>query len=113
MVLRSGILRIVVLLPAVLTECAFVLESYYGHSRANIAFALSRFIPSPGIEVDEVAVQLDAFARFKRTKAHFVDCLIAAIAVAEDLPAVSLDHDFRVSEKSCATVFIGRNSRFG
>lgn len=89
----------VVLLPAVLAECVFVLESFYRHPRADIDSALSRFISSPGVqvsvEIDEVAVQLDALARFKRTKAHFVDCLLAATAVAEDLPVASFDHDFR------------------
>jgi predicted nucleic acid-binding protein len=61
--------------------------------------ALSRFISSPGVqasvEIDEVAVQLDALDRFGRTKAHFVDCLLAATVVAEDLPVASFDHDFR------------------
>ena len=85
----------VVLLPAVLAECVFVLESFYRHPRAEIASALRRFISSPGIEMDEVAVQLDALDRFERTKVHFVDCLIAATAVAEDLPVASFDHDFR------------------
>lgn len=89
----------VVLLPAVLAECVFVLESFYGHPRADIASALSRFISSPGVqvsgEIDEVAVQLDALNRFRRTKVHFVDCLIAATAVSENLPVASFDHDFR------------------
>lgn len=82
-----------------LAQCVFVLESFYGHPRADIASALSRFISSPGVEIsvetDEVAVQLDALNRFKRTKVHFVDCLLAATAVAEDLPVASFDHDFR------------------
>jgi predicted nucleic acid-binding protein len=90
---------IVVLLPAVLAECVFVLESFYRHPRADIASALSRFISSPGVEIsvemDEAAVQLDALDRFKRTKVHFVDCMIAATAVAEDLPVASFDYDFR------------------
>ena len=90
---------IVVLLPAVLAECVFVLESFYRHPRADIASALSRFISSPGVqisvEIDEVAAQLEALDRFKRTKVHFVDCLIAATAVAEDLPVASFDQDFR------------------
>lgn len=85
----------VVLLPTVLAECVFVLESFYRHPRAEIASALRRFISSPGIEMDEVAVQLDALDRFKRTMVHFVDCLIAAESVAEDLPVASFDHDCR------------------
>ena len=86
---------IVVLLPAVLAECVFVLESFYEHPRADIASALSRFVSSPGVEMDAVAIQLDALGRFKRTRIHFVDCLIAATAVAEGLPVASFDHDFR------------------
>ena len=86
---------IIVLLPTVLAECVFVLESFYGHPRTNIASALSRFISSPGIETDQVAVQQDALERFKITRVHFVDCMIAATAVAEDLPVASFDHDFR------------------
>lgn len=85
---------IVVLLPTVLAECVFVLESFYGHPRTKIASALSRFVSSPGIEMDEVAIHLDALDRFKKTKVHFVDCLIAANAVTEDLPVASFDHDF-------------------
>jgi predicted nucleic acid-binding protein len=86
---------IIELLPAVLAECVFVLESFYRHPRADVASALSRFISSPGVEIDEVAVHLDGLDRFKKTKVHFVDCLIAATAVAEDLPVASFDHDFR------------------
>jgi predicted nucleic-acid-binding protein len=83
-----------VLLSAVLARCVFVLESFYRHPRADIASALNRFISSPGVEIDEVAVHLDALNRFKRTQVHFVDCLIATTAAAEDLPVASFDNDF-------------------
>ena len=42
-----------------------------------------------------MTVQLDALKRYKETKAHFVDCLIAASAVAKDLPVATFDQDFR------------------
>lgn len=86
---------ILVVLPVVLAECVFVLESFYGHPRADVASALGRLISSPGIEIREVAVHLDALNRYKRTKAHFVDCLVAATAVAEHLPVSTFDQDFR------------------
>lgn len=86
---------VIVILPAVLAECVFVLESFYEHPRTSIASALARFISSPGVEIEEVSIHLDALARFQTTKAHFVDCLIAATAVAEDLPVASFDQDFR------------------
>jgi predicted nucleic acid-binding protein len=86
---------IVVVLPAVLAECAFVLESFYRHPRADIASALGRLISSPGVEISEVAVHLDALNRYKGTKAHFVDCLIAAHAAARNVAVCSFDQDFR------------------
>ncbi len=86
---------VIVVLPVVLAECVFVLESFYRHSRSDIASALGRLISSPGIEIGEVTVHLDALKRFEGTKAHFVDCLIAASAVAEDLPVATFDQDFR------------------
>jgi predicted nucleic-acid-binding protein len=86
---------IVVVLPVVLAECVFVLESFYGHPRADIASALNRLISSPGVEISEVTVHLDAFERYRATRAHFVDCLIAATAVAKDVPVSTFDQDFR------------------
>ena len=86
---------VIVVLPAVLAECVFVLESFYEHPRADIASALSRFVSSPGIEISEVAIHLDALERYKRTKIHFVDCLIAATAAAENVAVASFDQDFR------------------
>ena len=86
---------VVVVLPVVLAECVFVLESFYGHTRTDIASALGRLISSPGIEISEVAIHLDALNRYKGSKAHFVDCLIAAIAMAKNVSVSTFDQDFR------------------
>jgi predicted nucleic-acid-binding protein len=86
---------VVVALPAVLAECVFVLESFYEHARADIASALGRLISSPGVEIDHSAIHLDALDRYRKTKVHFVDCLIAATAASENMPVASFDHDFR------------------
>ncbi|MBZ5689663.1 MAG: PIN domain-containing protein [Acidobacteriia bacterium] len=86
---------VIVVLAVVLAECVFVLESFYGHSRADIASALGRLISSPGVEITEVTIHLDALNRYKGTKAHFVDCLIAATAVAKKVPVSTFDQDFR------------------
>ena len=86
---------VIVVLPAVLAECVFVLESFYEHPRADIASALSRLVSSPGIEISQGAIHLDALDRYKRTKIHFVDCLIAATAAAENVAVASFDQDFR------------------
>jgi predicted nucleic-acid-binding protein len=86
---------VIVLLPVVLAECVFVLESFYRHLRTDIASALGRLISSPGVEISEVTLHLDALNRYKGTKAHFVDCLIAATAVAKNVPVATFDQDFR------------------
>jgi predicted nucleic acid-binding protein len=85
---------VIVVLPAVLAECVFVLGSFYEHPRGDIASALGRLISSPGVEID-AAIHPDALDRYRKTKVHFVDCLIAATAATEDMPVASFDQDFR------------------
>ena len=86
---------VLVVLPAVLAECVFVLESFYAHPRGDIAAALGKLMTSPGVESGGTAVMVDALERYRKTKCHFVDCLIAATAVAEDIPVATFDEDFR------------------
>lgn len=86
---------VIVVLPAVLAECVFVLESFYGHPRGDIASALNTLISSPGVEVSEAAIHLDALERYRKTKIHFVDCLIAATASSDKTPVATFDQDFR------------------
>jgi len=84
-----------VVLPAVLAERVFVLESFYKHPRGDIASALGRLISSPGVEVGGATIHLDALDRYRKTKIHFVDCMVAATAAAESVPVASFDQDFR------------------
>lgn len=84
-----------VLLPAVLAECVFVLESFYKHSREAINTALRDLIASPGIEIDDDLLHLDALDRYARSKLHFVDCTIAAAAARTKTPVASFDAGLR------------------
>lgn len=86
---------VIVVLPSVLAECVFVLESFYEHPREDIALALGRLVSSPGIEINDTAIHLDALDRYGKTRIHFVDCVIAATAVAEKISIASFDQDFR------------------
>lgn len=86
---------VIVVLPTVLAECVFVLESFYEHPRGDIASALGRLISSPGVEIGDTAIHLDALDRYRKTKVHFVDCLVAATAAAENMPVASFDQDYR------------------
>jgi predicted nucleic-acid-binding protein len=86
---------VIMVLPAVLAECVFVLESFYKQPRGDIASALGRLISSPGVEISGAAIQLDALDRYQKTKVHFVDCMIAATSAAVNVPVASFDQDFR------------------
>lgn len=84
-----------VLLPAVAAECVFVLESFYKHSRSDIARVLRSLITAPGIELEESAVHLDALDRYGASRVHFVDCVLAATAAQKHLAVATLDRDFK------------------
>jgi predicted nucleic acid-binding protein len=86
---------ILLVLPAVVAECVFVLESFYKLPRAKIAQAINSFVTSPGVELADRPSHLDALKRYAKTKMHFVDCLIAATAVDRGLPVATLDADFK------------------
>ena len=86
---------VIAVLPAVLAECVFVLESFYEHPRGHISSALGRLISSPGVEIGGATIHLDALERYRKTKVHFVDCSLAATAAAEDTPVATVDQDFR------------------
>jgi len=86
---------VIVVLPAVLAECVFVLESFYEHPRGDIASALGRLISSPCVAIDGAAIHLNALDRYRKAKVHFVDCLIAATAATENIPVASFDQGVR------------------
>ncbi len=84
-----------VLLQSVLSECVFVLESFYKHPRTEIARVLMQLISSPGIEMKDREILLNALERYGRTKVHFVDCTLAAYAAHRNWPIASFDSDFK------------------
>lgn len=58
---------VIVVLPVVLAECAFLPESFTGIPAPRLAPALGHLISSPGVEVSELAIHLDALNRSKKS----------------------------------------------
>lgn len=83
-----------VLTSPVLAECVYVLASFYRYSRTNIVEALTTVVTSPGVINDDAGIALDALQRYGQSKAHFVDCFIAATAAARKYKVASFDTDF-------------------
>ncbi len=86
---------ILIVLPSVLAECLFVLESFYRKPRNQIAQVLSALLNSPGIEIPDTAKHLDALSRYATGKMHFVDCLLAATSASQKLAVATFDADFK------------------
>lgn len=84
-----------VVLPEVLAECVFVLESFYGRARELVAEKLTVLVTTAGIELADVAIHLDALRRYGSSKMHFVDCTIAATAAAAGLAAATFDREYK------------------
>jgi len=80
-----------VVLPEVLAECVFVLESFYKQPRDLIARALGTLVGSPGIEISDAHVRRQALDLYARTRLHFVDCTLAAAAADAGRPIASFD----------------------
>ena len=85
---------VLILLPAVVAECVFVLESFYKQSRDRIADSLSKLLSSNGVEAVDIALHQDALDRYKKTRLHFVDCVIAAAAAIDGIPIATFDRGF-------------------
>ena len=98
-----------VVLPAVLAECVFVLESFYEHPRPQIAHVLKSLIASPGIELSDLPIQLDALSRYGRTQIHIVDCVLAATAACERVPVATFDRDFKTFRDVTVDLSLGNS----
>jgi predicted nucleic-acid-binding protein len=85
---------LLVLLPSVLSECVFVLESFYVFSRDRIADAMRQLIQAPGVEMADADIHIEALDRYAASKFHFVDCTLAAYAGSEAWPVATFDADF-------------------
>lgn len=85
---------VLLVLPVVLAETFFTLESFYEMERKLVASKLSVFLQSRGIEAIEPARVLDALSRCEHRGAHFADAYIAASAAELKHPIASFDRDF-------------------
>lgn len=81
------------LLPIVAAEAVFVLSSFYEQGRAEIAKVLTHILTSPGIICEQRDILLLALRHYTGSKAHFVDCYLAATSELVRRPVASFDRD--------------------
>ena len=82
------------ILPVIIAETFYTLESFYELERATIAEKLIDFLHSRGIQAVELDRILNALERCIERKAHFADAYLAAAAIELQRPVSSFDRDF-------------------
>jgi predicted nucleic acid-binding protein len=85
---------VLVVLPVILAELVYTLESFYGLERKQVAIKLLSFVQSRGIEAVESTRIVHALERCRDRNAHFADAYLAAAAVELEHPIASFDRDF-------------------
>jgi predicted nucleic acid-binding protein len=85
---------VLVVLPGIVAELIYTLESFYEMGRKHVASTLLSFLQSRGIEAVESTRIMDALERCRDRNAHFADAYLAASAVALGNSIASFDRDF-------------------
>lgn len=85
----------IIVLPVVLAECVYVLESHYKLGHAKVAEVLTVLLGSPGFKITDLTIYIDALDRYGEGKAHFVDCVLAAHGATRQVPVATFDAGFK------------------
>ena len=85
-----------ILIPLVLAEVIWTLQSFYGYRRQRIADTLLAFVGARGLVVRERDIVVDALGLYRDKNLDFVDAMIAATAMRRGPRRVcTFDRDFR------------------
>jgi predicted nucleic acid-binding protein len=85
---------VLVVLPLIVAELIYTLESFYEMERKEVAAKLLSFLQSRGIEAVEAVRISNALKRCRERNAHFADAYLAASAIEMEMPIASFDRDF-------------------
>ncbi len=69
----------------VLAEVVYVLNGVYGYSREKISSVLLELIEFDNIETNDKSIVLSAFKIYAEKKLDFVDCILCAYAIVDEI----------------------------
>ena len=81
------------ILPVIVAETLYTLESFYEMDRREVATQLRMFVQSRGIKAHERERILDALQRHHDVNVHFADAYLAAAAAELTISISSFDRD--------------------
>jgi predicted nucleic acid-binding protein len=78
------------LVPLTVAEVVWVLESFYDHSKAEIAETIAQFLLCDGLEVEGLDLLMEALKLYEGKNLDFADAFLAAIALQKGPQAIYL-----------------------
>jgi predicted nucleic acid-binding protein len=94
------VLRVV---PLVVAETVWVLRSFYGFGRREIADVLTSMLTAKGVDADDCDLVLAALESMARASVDFVDAYLAQVSRSHGEAVCSFDEDFRRLEVELMT----------
>ena len=71
-----------ILIPITVAEVVWVLESFYGYTKEQIAIKITQFLHSDGIEVIDLDILIQALSLYNEKNIDFADALLAVYALS-------------------------------
>lgn len=81
--------------PVVVAETVWVLESFYGYSKAEISGVLIPLLEQPALRVEGARSVIGAVEAMAEDNVDFADALLAVTAHSRGEGVASFDRDFR------------------
>jgi predicted nucleic acid-binding protein len=78
---QDGQIRLIIT-PIIVAEVVWVLESFYGYSKEQIAVTIIQFLHSDGLEVIDLNILIQALSVYHEKNIDFADALLAASALS-------------------------------
>ena len=84
-----------IITPIIVAEVVWVLESFYGYSKEQIAVTIIQFLYSEGLEVMDLDILIQALSLYHEKNIDFADALLAVSALSRGpIPIYSFDRHF-------------------
>ena len=74
--------------PLTVAEVIWVLESFYGYSKNQIAETLTKLLVCDGLEVESLDFLLEALALYEEKNLDFADAFLGLTALRKGLPTI-------------------------
>jgi predicted nucleic acid-binding protein len=82
------------IIPIVVAEVVWVLESFYGYSKNRIAETMTQFLLCDGLEVESLDLLIETLSLYREKNLDFADALLATTALRKGPKIIySFDRD--------------------